>query len=75
MAANRHDVAWVVAMPDWDSYEIIAIFTDREKAQDLYEELDFTPTGKRRGKYSVDPYPLNPDDLADAQRIEEGIHG
>jgi hypothetical protein len=63
--------AWVVAMPNYDSYEVIAIFTDRDQAEAVWAELDLTPTGKQRGHYSIDAYPLNPRTAQDAARMAD----
>lgn len=59
--------AWVIAHTDWEEYEVLAIFTSEQHAQDVLDEVDLTPTGKRRGYWQIDRYPLNPTTFLVAQ--------
>jgi hypothetical protein len=52
--------AWLIVHAGWDDYEVLAAFDDEAKAQAVPDEVDLTPTGKRRGYWQIDDYPLNP---------------
>jgi hypothetical protein len=50
---------YMIVQPDYDGYYVLGVFTSRCKAQEVLDEVDLTPTGRKRNIYSIEESPLN----------------